>query len=288
MSHKYFLPAVAPLRSSIPLGSLVPNIRQPSQDALTGPLPMKEGLDFLVHEQNSLGRLLHDAKDSSFKLRLTRLLSASHSNADITSSWLAACKARLYQLTQPKDLFRRLTALEPVREWLQTEIEDGTTAFYFVTGYYTVLDATVDRRTHKSSQLAGNFQVPVGDIVSAGTASLVSGMIDLDVGVSGSHGSSREEREVVQMEGERIYAFCYRKVAFKWFSMRGVEKAILKKDNCWVMASDNRGSGGDEEDEIVQVSLEDVDEEDEDVGGDGVEVFKEEDGVEEYIVLPEE
>lgn len=263
MASKYFLPGVAPLREALQLGSLVPNIRQPDQDAFSC-LEVEEGRDFLVYQQQNLGKLMDATKNSSFKTKVTQLLAAAFEKTEKDSRWLAPCQVRHYQLSKPKELFKQLCKLEQAREWLQSEIEDGARAVYFIVGYYTALDATVNRTTHQGSQTSLEAQIPIGDIISAGATAPFAGSIGLDLGGGVGRGSGYTTKDSARSPGERIYAFCYRKVTFSFFALQNkIGTAKLQSANCWKMTSDNRGDGDGEDDEGVEASLDEMEEDEE-------------------------
>ncbi|KAL7928130.1 hypothetical protein V8C35DRAFT_318863 [Trichoderma chlorosporum] len=265
MVKKFFIPAVAPVRDAVQLGSIVPNIRQPHQDAFSSTkFPVKVGgPDVLIQEQDSLGRLFLTSKNSSISAQLTNLFSASYEGQNVNMNMLSKCMARLYELSQPKVLFNRIcNGDDDAREWFQNEIENGTKALYFITAYYTVVDATIDRVNQESSMESLDAKIPVNGIVTATTGVVVPG-IDLDAGTGTKHGRGALDTEIVKASGERIFAFCYRKITFNFFLRRDIRHARMKPDNCWVMTSENRGE--DDEDEVAEANLHDqIDEDDDD------------------------
>ncbi|KAK0756318.1 hypothetical protein N5P37_011233 [Trichoderma harzianum] len=265
MAKKFFIPAVAPRRDAVHLGSIVPNIRQPHQDAFSSTkFPVKiGGPDILLQEQDSLGRLFLTSNNSSISAQLTNLLSASYEGQNVNMNMLSKCMTKLYELSQPKALFNRIcSGDDDAKEWFQNEIENGTKALYFITAYYTVVDATIGRVNQESRMESFDAKIPVNDIVTATTGVAVPG-IDLDAGISAKHGRGGLDTEIIKAPGERIFAFCYRKITFKFFLRRDIKHARMQSDNCWVMASENRGE--DDEDEVVEANLDDeVDENDED------------------------
>lgn len=270
---KFFIPAVAPVRDAVQLGSIVPNIRQPHQDAFSSTkFPVEVGgPDILVQEQDSLGRLFLTSNNSSISTQLTNLFSASYEGQDINMNMLSKCMTKLYELSQPKALFNRIcSGDEDAKYWFQNEIENGTKALYFITAYYTVVDATISRFSQESRTESLDAKIPVNNMVTATTGVVVPG-VDLDAGISTKHGRGSLDTEIVKASGERIFAFCYRKISFKFFLRRDIKHARLKADNCWVMASENRGE--DDEDEVVEANLDEEFDETEDEEISSSEVF---------------
>ncbi|OBT83103.1 hypothetical protein VE02_09054 [Pseudogymnoascus sp. 03VT05] len=247
---RYFLPDVAPLRETFQLASLIPNIRQPEQDAFPSPKlkagedypALIESVDYRVDQQENLGKLLEVSTNTAFKAQATKILSSAQ-------------------------LFRDLIKHASVRKWLRDEIEYGTKKVYFVVGYFTSLDATTFTGVQQGSKVEVKGTIPVAEIVTHGAATLVSGVTDLDVSGSVKREGGYTTAEGSYMRGERVYAFCYREV--KWNIFRLGDKAAtlkLHEDNCWALTADNRGQDDREDDEGVQVDLYEDDE-----GEEGVE-----------------
>ncbi|PMD60979.1 uncharacterized protein K444DRAFT_628997 [Hyaloscypha bicolor E] len=271
---KYFVPGVAPLREAFQLASLIPHLKQAEQDGFPTPRhkagedypELTEPLDYRVQPQVNLGKLLEESNDNTFKAKVTKILSTSFGKSSSNTNWLGPCEVRKYTLINPKLLFKDLIKCDSVREWLQDAIEDGVTKVYFVVGYYTVLDATILDSTQQSSNYGVKTDVPVGDIVTHGATALIPGMLDLDVGGSVEHKVGHTTSRASYLQGERVYAFCYRKVKFSIFPLGSrAASAKLQQDNCWSLTADNRGEEDGEDDEGLQVDLEDNEEAGQDI-----------------------
>lgn len=263
---KYFVPGVAPLREAFQLASLIPHLKQAEQDGFPTPRhkagedypELTEPLDYRVQTQVNLGKLLEESNDNSFKAKVTKILSTSFGKSSSNTNWLGPCEVRKYTLINPQLLFKDLIKRDSVREWLKDAIEDGATKVYFVVGYYTVLDATTLDSTQQSSEYQVKSDVPVGDLVTQGATALIPGILDLDVGGSVNHTVGHTMSRASYLQGERVYAFCYRKVKFSIFPLGSrAASAKLKQDNCWSLTADNRGEDDREDDEGLQVDLED-------------------------------
>lgn len=267
---KYFLPSVAPPREALQLASLVPNIQQPEQDGFPTPklragedypiLTEKE--DYWVQPQGNLGKLLEASTDTAFTAHLTKILSSAYGRSASDTKWLGPCEVRKYTLVNPKQLFQDLIKRESARQWLRDEIEYGTKKVYFIVGYYTALDATTFGGVQQGSKVEVKGTVLAGDIAAHAATTLIPGLLDLDVSGSAKHESGSTTVEGSYMQGERVYAFCYREVNWTFFPLGDrVATARLQKDNCWTLTTNIRGHGNGEDDEGVQVDL------DEDDGG---------------------
>jgi hypothetical protein len=259
MANKYFLPNVAPLHGAIQLGSLIPNISQPDQDAFTC-LTLKPGTDYLIHPQDNLGKLMNTTTNKSFASKVTQLLSSSFTKTNSDNHWLEACEVRNYQLRQPKNLFNKMCESKEAREWLQGEVECGSKAVYFIVGYFTAIDATVARSSSCTSQTSLGVQIPVADLASMGATLPLSSVVDLNVGSEVGYGKKHVLMDNARMEGERIYAFRYRRVRFSFWPWKDkLESRKLEAENFWRMSSDNRGDDDGEDDEALEVVMEELD-----------------------------
>ncbi|EQL03711.1 hypothetical protein OCS_00591 [Ophiocordyceps sinensis CO18] len=254
----YFVPGVAPLREALRLASMIPNLRQAEQDAFPTPRhkagedypELTERLDYWVQPQGNLGKLLKESTDTALEAHLTKMLSTSFGKDASSTKWLGPCEVRKYGLINPKLLFKDLVKRESVRQWLKDAIEDG------VGNVYTVLDATTVQGLKQSSKSNVKGEVPAVDIVTHGATALIPGVLDLDVGGSVKRERSHAEADASYMEGERVYAFCYRRINFSIFTLGNkAASARLQHENCWALTADNRGQDDGEDDEGVEVEL---------------------------------
>jgi hypothetical protein len=258
--------------ADLPLASLVPNLQQPDQDAFSPKsvdrIP-EEGKDYTVSIGTNLGRFMSLAKSTAFKTEASKVLSASFEKKISDAQWLETCKVQRYTLKNPKQLFNELVKKEETREWLQSEIEYGTSEVYFIVGYYTAQDAKLHVEHQQSSQAAIGAKVPVGEIITAGSSALLGAVANMDIGGEASHGLQESQNIAVHTSDERILAFAHRKVGFRIFTRKKkVDTAKLEADNCWTLTSDNRGGHGEEDDEVVELIFGDNDE----TGDEGFEI----------------
>jgi hypothetical protein len=92
----------------------------------------------------------------------------------------------------------------------------------------------------------------------------LSGVVDLNIGGTVRYDKSHMLMDKARMEGERIYAFCYRKVRFSFWPWKDkVKSRKLEASNFWRISSDNRGNDDGEEDEALEVGIEELDAEEE-------------------------
>ena len=279
-SSPWLLPPTPLSLHSIPLGSLIPSIQHPHQDAFT---PISISLQppdplIYVHTQTDFSTHLSSARSSRLSTHLTRLLSISNDRAKSSSLDLASVESRTYELRNPEQHLAEVCKTAEARRWLQRRVERGGKS-YVVIGLRTFTDARVRRHKQSTVGLDGEVSVPTADVVTASLGapllgSLVGGDL-LDVGVGAGKSKSEGQGEAYLAPGEQIYALCYREIAFKWFEKKAVDNAFLKEANRWVMMDDNRSTGKEDDEEVVEVVFRK-----EDVGSAGGEGEDEEEGLE--------
>lgn len=252
MASKLILTDVPFTLETIQLGSLIPNARYPHQDALAAK-PATVDKDYTARKQKNFKTLLNSEHALSFSAYLTKLLSIEHDSGRKAHLELSSLEGVVYEMSQPKKWFKDLCTMAEVREWLQEGIDDGQDAF-MITGFRTLKDAKLDQHGYSSAQTKAQANIPVGDAIGAIAAGEVA-----NVGTKGSHISKQEQLDSAEMEGERIYAICYRKVKFRWHQRSSVDDAFLQSRNIWRTLSDTR-SDAEEDGKLLEVDIEDSDE----------------------------
>lgn len=233
----------------IQLASLVPNILNPHQDALHPPA-LVAGSDFSWRNQQDVHIWLANTEESLLATQLTRLISLSYSQGMNKTLRLSSCEGRIYELKQPKSLFRRLCSQDNVKTWLQDGIEDGADS-YFIIGFRTFFNAKLSQLSQDESQIFGHAHTPapIGGKALSDMA---------DVGLTGERNKESIGHEGFVVPGERVYAICYRKIRFRWFKVHDAKNAILERTNQWIMCSRNRAEL-DTDSDIVEADLGDED-----------------------------
>jgi hypothetical protein len=153
----------APLsKDDVKLASLVPDKRYPHMDALITELKLTPDEDYANNlDKNFSGRVSGES-NSFFKLAITRFLSAKLEIEMFKTYHVTAKEARIYELREPKAIFRKLCELDTVKKWLQDGYIDKQKT-YFVIGYRTLLNARQGRRKptpHNGEYLEIIFQDP--------------------------------------------------------------------------------------------------------------------------------
>jgi hypothetical protein len=253
MGTKLILTDVLFTLEDVRLGSLIPNIRNPHQDALA-PITAIQGKDYTVRTQKNFKTLLSSEHKSSFTTYFTKLLSIEHDSASKEHLELSSKEGMIYEMNQPKKWFKDLCKLKEVQDWLQEGIDDGQDTFMII-GYRTLKDAKLEQRGEAASQTKFQADVPIGEAISAAASGGVA-----NVGLKGNHASREEHEDTAEMEGERIYALCYRRVKHSWHEQKSVNNAFLQSRNIWRTFSDTR-TDDDDDGKFLEVDIEDYDEE---------------------------
>ncbi|KAI5838509.1 hypothetical protein DFP73DRAFT_564288 [Morchella snyderi] len=265
-----FQTSLLPL-NAIKLGRFILSIKDPHEDYADPSTPTPP--ETIKNLQRNFTELRTSSNAFKLRGRLTQLLSASYEHQSKHQIDLSATVAYTYALCNSSAWFKAACAQHSIRRWLQTAIEDGETV-YMVTGYHTVVDARFGTGASSTSTDRQQVSMPVD---ASGLPS-VQGM-DMTAGVDTSHRLCSGFARTFDAPGEQVYAVQYRKVVFRWFSSRNIDKGMLR-ENKWRVYSgrgprDSNDSGGDSEGEedVVEASLGGLegDDQSDDGGSDGEE-----------------
>lgn len=272
--------------NSVKLGRLVLNVKSPHQDFLD-PVNGQLQPESIVKPQENFEDILNLSKTSKIRSRITALLAISYENRNTSAVKLTATRATTYQLLNSGTWFKNACAIPETRKWLEYAIEmDGNV--YLVVGFHTLTDTRVTETVTSGGTTNGGATFTgrsLGGVVPAPVGDLLSSRVDSTRGVE--HSRSRS----FDAPGEQIYAVQYRKVEFKWFSSRKIERISLERDNRWKVywseqvRGDNSpeadwedgGSDGDEDEDVLEADLID------DIDFESSEKYVSEGGEEEFI-----
>jgi hypothetical protein len=117
-----------------------------------------------------------------------------------------------------------------------------------------MVDAEIVEGAAKALETSARLDVPVTATLAALGALPLSGIAD--PGAEGGKGHQHGVERRFIAPGEQICAVQYRKLSFKWFSSRDVDRAFLENEHRWKMYSNIRGQEVGTND-IVEVDLRD-------------------------------
>jgi hypothetical protein len=243
---QFFLP-----QSAIKLGRFITNIDEPHRD-YHDPSPAK-GSNIIEKVETH-----YDSTDTlgahrNFVSELTSFLSSSISSRTKASIRITANLVKTYYLDNNGQWFRDAVRSEDVRKWIERTIDEGED-IYVVVGYHTVLDACIVEQSREQKGLDGKVVMPISTALA--TSGVVVPFGDLaDPGLAGSSGRAEDQQRQFVAQGEQIIAVQYRKVCFRFFSSKSVDKATLAREARWERYDRPRFLQSDRED-MVEVSLE--------------------------------
>ena len=246
---------------SIRLGRFVRNIDEPQSDFFDADCEIPSD-SILIKHQHRYNEVQRDAKERSFTATLTSLLSTSRTKRNKTSIQVSTDQVKTYQLSNSGSWFKSAVKSEAARERINESIDDGDD-IYLIVGYHTITDARIVEGIVDEASTSAWLKLPVGEaLATAGIVVPLGNLVDPGFGVQNSHQQGTHRRFVAV--GEQVCAVQYRKVRFKWFSSRDLEKSSLDKINCWKVYWSVRGQEIGTND-VLEVDLqEDLDLENED------------------------
>ncbi|KAJ5101294.1 hypothetical protein NUU61_003516 [Penicillium alfredii] len=244
---------------SVRLGRLVLNIKEPQQDYFDPPCQRSE--DASVQEHEGYGGVDNTGSNRDFVSLLTRLVAASHIKRMRTSTQVSTPRARTYQLRNSGVWFRRALEAEATRDWVEEAVDQGDEV-YLIVGYHTFQDARFMEHAVEMSESFAQLNLPINAAMpgiggsGAGLgASIVGGDIS-DPAISGCQQSARSLQKHFVATGEQVVAIQYRRLRFRWYSSRNLDRAALEK-NRWHTRWNMRGEQDNAVDDVLEADLED-------------------------------
>ncbi|KAJ5772186.1 hypothetical protein N7520_002715 [Penicillium odoratum] len=238
-------------RESIRLGRFVRNIDEPQADFLDAELDIPRN-SVIVKSHLHFEEVQQNLQDKSFTATLSSLVSASRSKYNHASTQVSTEQVKTYQLSNSGSWFRSTLKSEAVREWIKDAIDMGDDIFVIV-GYHTMTDARIIEGVVDAADASAWLQLPVGEaLLAAGVVAPLGDLVDPGFGVNNC--SQRGVLRRFVAVGEQVCAVQYRKVRFKWFSSRDLDKVSLEKNNRWKVYWNVRGQEIGAND-VVEVDL---------------------------------
>lgn len=232
MVTKYILSGIPYNLDDIPLGSLVPKKSQPNQDAYIPATELRQPDDFDWRNQENSDFSLDKRDEASINAWLTQFLELRGSSTTENRDRLWSKEDRIYDLKQPRQLFISLCKDQAARQWLEARY-NSRESVYMVVGYRTFRDARSIQEDETARTVSGKGNVPVGQMAGHGVPA-DGGALDVKLGARAAQW--RRTAQSFCIKGERIFAICFRKVRYDWFSAGNVDRAQLTADNQWVVA----------------------------------------------------
>ncbi|KAL3470017.1 hypothetical protein BJX99DRAFT_240192 [Aspergillus californicus] len=244
---------------SVQLGRLVLSIDEPQQDYFDPPINSEE--DVLVQRHEQYEGIHSTDHNRDFASLLTRLVTAAHIKRTRTSTQVSTDQATTYQLQNSGAWFQRALGAETTREWIERAIDQGDDV-YLIVGYHTFQDARFRERAVDIRKTLAQLDLPITAAVSGitgaglGIETLIHGGGLADAAVSGSRQLDDSLKKQYVATGEQVVAIQYRKLRFKWYSSRNIERASLD-GNRWYTTWGMRGEQDESVDDILEADLQD-------------------------------
>lgn len=111
---------------------------------------------------------------------------------------------------------------------------------FVIVGYHTMTDARIIEGVVDAADASAWLQFPVGEVLLAAGVVVPLGIL-ADPGFEVNNSSQQGVLGRFVAVGEQVCAVQYRKVRFKWFSSRDLDKVSLEKNNRWKVYLNVRG-----------------------------------------------
>ncbi|PVH97453.1 hypothetical protein DM02DRAFT_567926, partial [Periconia macrospinosa] len=125
--------------NDVHLASLITNIKQPNTDAQLAPRTLHLNEEFTFRHQKNF-KFVYDLDASlSVTAQLTRLLTLAALRSKSDKLRFESAEGRIYELSQPRKLFREFCSDPEVRQWILQQHDDDEDIF-FICGLRTFTD----------------------------------------------------------------------------------------------------------------------------------------------------
>lgn len=252
-------------KKAIKLGRFLVDVKQPLNSFHDPEVEINDE-DLFVSEHLKYSGEQQASSNNSIAATLTSLASASCSKITGASSKVNADRVTTYQLANSGSLFKKAVKNQGTREWIEEQNRDNNWQnLFFVVGYHTMSDASVLVGGDEKKDVSGQVEVPISKALTAGGIVIPNGGLT-DPTIAGTYKEVRGATAQFVAPGERIWALQFRKVVFKWFYSRDIDKATLDRENRWQTLSPlspSRGKQVKAPEDVLEVNLVD----DGDAGG---------------------
>lgn len=214
----------------------------------------------LVRHHEQYGAVKDTGKDRNFSSLLTRLVTAACVKRTRISTQIATERATTYQLNNSGEWFRNAPREASTRQWTEQAIEQGDDV-YLIVGYHTLRNARITALEQDVSECLAELNLPITTAALAFTGVGVGGLALTSLGeiadpaISGSLGSGESSQKQFIATEEQVIAIQYRRLRFRWYSSRNIDRATLMENNRWQMCWDMRGQEDEQTDDVVEVDL---------------------------------
>ncbi|KAL1614546.1 hypothetical protein SLS56_012069 [Neofusicoccum ribis] len=242
--------------ADIHLASLVPNIANPHQDAITLNRGLKKP-EISKRSVRDFSAYLSNQSNASFRNQITKLFSLAHEDNHVDGLKLEAVSGYVYELKSPIALFAELcTSMDEAERVRLENTKRGGLSEYFVVGYFTFLDGAMQAWDKNRNANTASLDLPVSQAATAATGGAGAPLSNtLNISAQGGYATADTVLGALTTPGERIYAICYRRVTYKIFKKGDIDAASLKPGNSWVMINQKRGVHAENKAAVV-ISLE--------------------------------
>lgn len=238
-------------QSSVRLGRFITNVERPDQDYHDPwhTRPNTSSLNVSEFDGN-----IHATHDAGFRAHLTSLLSAMFSRGTQSRVHVTAEQFRQDAMNNYDEWFDEVTRLSDTRKWIEKTIQRRD--IYLVVGIHTVLNASISHESAFWQSANGNAEIPVSLALTAAGFVAPPGLFSEPSVTFQQQGQNGAHIRFVA-SGEHVCAIEYRRLRCTWLSSKCNENFKLSGVRQWCSLVRMRNEE-DGEDDIVEVSLEDV------------------------------
>ena len=229
----------------VTIGRLVTSALEPGQDYWPNKSIVESGEveTRSISDFHSLGQSERKAEVTA---RATKFLMASSDANSNDFVKVESQEVTQHWLKNQTSYLERLCTDNATKQWL--EKMQKRYPIFLVVGLITIKNAKATIKAHSDSESRCGATIPVGDLVSHGTTTILPIASDsLDVSAKVSVGNKTTTNSSGLVVGEMVIGVQYRKLRFRIFSSRKADSAYLEnKKTQWILFEGSvRGGAGD-------------------------------------------
>jgi hypothetical protein len=261
MPQNIFLPQGFLPVNSVKLCSFIANRDNPLDPMHDPEIEIDLEKDVVVSPYSNYGGNQQAGSGQKLGASLPSLLSASITKTTNGSTTVNTTGAITYQLRNSEPLFKKAIQNRATRLWIEDQSDSDRKHLLFLVGYHAMVDAVIVLGDKNESEVSGQARIAISKALAAAGILLPDGVFT-DPEISAKIEKSRASTIEFVATGERVCAFQYRKVKFRWFSGKDIDRATLS-DQSWHTVKIPRGvSAGAAEGDVIEVELVDDDDRD--------------------------
>ncbi|OAP64429.1 hypothetical protein AYL99_00401 [Fonsecaea erecta] len=204
--------------------------------------------------QSNVRDILRRSKGTSLYAKLSGLFEAKTDQEAASDVFWSTRHTKTVQQLDSDGYFAKACAEPETRKWLEKALENGRDV-YMMVGYATAFNATVSDQVTAKKKTEIVSQAPVKEMMTAMTGNPAPTVMVKNPVVGGETRDNMEHKRAFKADGEQVFAIQYRKLMFRFFSSKNLDKGFLEEESRWKLYWALMGGEEEEDDDVVEATL---------------------------------